>query len=166
MYHETNANLSQRAEMLCMRMKIIVVEMGIFTNCFFFLLASSFHSFTNKLLAKYQKALWDEKWKWIYYSALLINYAVKEEKNVCHADYFICFHEMCINFFLVRNELKARKHSLDLSHFNYIYQQDICLCAPTATCDLEGKKHRFMIYEREEKTYKFTNVKNLWFSSR
>lgn len=86
----------------------------------------------------------------------------KEEKNVCHADYFICFHEMCINFFLVRkNELKARKHSLDLSHFNYIYQQDICLCAPTATCDLDGKKHRFMIYELEEKIYKFTNVKNL-----
>ena len=60
----------------CMLMKIIVVEMGIFTNCFFFFFFScSFHSLTNKLLAKYQKALRNEKWKWIYYSALLINYA-------------------------------------------------------------------------------------------
>lgn len=50
--------------------------------------------------------------------------------------------------------LRSQASKPDLSHFNYIYQQDICLCTDSlvATCDLEAKKNErtaveAMIYE-------------------
>lgn len=42
-----------------------------------------------------------------------------------------------------------RKHSLDLSHFNYIYQHDIYLCTDCDICDLENIDSWFMTICKE-----------------
>jgi hypothetical protein len=64
-------------------------------------------------------------------------------RNVCHAESFICFsisssHNLPSRREAERgNEMKLnRTFEPDLSHFNYIYQQDICLCTALSCCDM------------------------------